>query len=90
MDPIELLIDMTEELVRELLWLALAPEAIVMTGALRDALAREQSIRGISIEGYQLTGISVTAEPSGMRAELAYTPIAGADQAAPDPVEDTA
>ena len=90
MDPIELRIDLTEELVRELLWLALAPEAIVMTGALRDALAREQSIRGISIEGYRLTGISVTAEPSAMHAELAYTPIAGADRVARDPVGDPA
>ena len=75
MDTIELRIEMTEELVRELLWQALAPEAIVMTSTLSDAIAQQQAIRGVSLDGYQLAGISVTVEESGMHAELAYIPM---------------
>jgi hypothetical protein len=73
MDTIELRIALTEELVRELLWLALAPGGIVMTGTLSDAIAQQATLRGISLDTYQLAGISVTIEPSGMHAELSYT-----------------
>lgn len=73
MDTIELRIALTEDLVRELLWLALAPGGIVMTGALRNAIAQQATLRDIALDTYQLAGISVTAEPSGMHAELSYT-----------------
>jgi hypothetical protein len=75
LDTIELRIEMTEELVRELLWQALAPDAIVMTGTLGDAIAQQQAIRGVSLDGYQLAGISVTVEEGRMYAELAYMPM---------------
>ena len=74
MDTIELRIDLTEELVRELLWRALAPEGIVMTSALNDAIAQQAALRDISLDRYRLTGISVTVEAGGMHAELSYTP----------------
>jgi hypothetical protein len=73
MDTLELRIMMTEEIVRELLWLALAPEALVITGALNDAIAQQQAMRGISLDGYTLSGISVTVEAGTMHAELSYT-----------------
>ena len=75
MDTIELRIALTEELVRELLWLALAPDGIIMTNTLRDAIAQQAALRAITLDAYQLAGISVTVEPSGMHAELSYTPI---------------
>ena len=75
MDTIELRIPLTEELVRELLWRALAPEAIVMTNALNDAIVEQQSARGLSFDGYKLTGISVTIDANVMHAELTYTPL---------------
>jgi hypothetical protein len=74
MDTIELQIGLTEELVRELLWRALVPEGIIMTSTLSSAIAKQAALRDISLEKYQLSGISVTVEPSGMRAELSYTP----------------
>jgi hypothetical protein len=74
-DTIELRIDMTEELIRELLWRALAPQGIVMTSALSDAIAQQEAMRDISLDKYQLTGISVTVEPDTMHAELTYTPL---------------
>jgi len=73
MDMIELRIDLTEELVRELLWLALAPEGIVMTSALSDAIAKQAALRDIALDQYRLTGISVTVEAGQMYAELSYT-----------------
>jgi hypothetical protein len=72
-DTIELRIALTEELVRELLWHALAPGALVFTNALNDAIAQQQAIRGISLDGYALSGISVTVEPGAMHAELSYS-----------------
>ena len=73
MDTIELRIPLTEELVRELLWYALTPDALVMTTALNDAIMEQQSARGVSLDDYTLTGISVTIEPDLMHAELTYT-----------------
>jgi len=73
MDTIELRIALTEELVRELLWLALVPEGIVMTNTLRGVIAQQATLREISLDTYRLAGISVTVEPSGMHAELSYT-----------------
>lgn len=73
MDTIELRIGLTEELVRELLWHTLAPEGIVMTGALSDAIAQQETLRDISLDQYQLSGISVTSESGTMHAELSYT-----------------
>lgn len=73
MDTIELRIVVTEEIVRQLLWQALAPEALVMTGALNDAIEEQAARLGVSRAGYALTGISVTVEAGVMRAELSYT-----------------
>jgi hypothetical protein len=74
MDTIELRIALTEEIVRELLWQALEPEALVITKALNDAIAQQQDMRGISLDGYTLSGVSITVEAGIMHAELAYTP----------------
>jgi hypothetical protein len=49
MDTIELRIDLTEELVRELLWRALAPEGIVMTSTLSDAIAQQEALETLTI-----------------------------------------
>jgi hypothetical protein len=74
MDTIELRIALTEEMVRELLWQVLVPEALVITQALNDAIAQQLDLRGISLEGYTLSGISVTVDAGVMHAELAYSP----------------
>ena len=74
MDTIELRIDLTEELVRELLWRALAAKGIVMTSTLSSAIAQQAALRDTSLDGRQLTGISVTVEAGRMHAELSYTP----------------
>jgi hypothetical protein len=74
MDTIELRIELTEELVRELLWLALAPQGIVMTSTLSDAINKQAALRDIALDQHRLTGISVTADAGRMHAELAYTP----------------
>jgi hypothetical protein len=74
MDTIELRIALTEEIVRELLWQALEPKALVITKALNDAIAQQQDMRGISLDGYTLSGVSITVEAGIMHAELAYTP----------------
>jgi hypothetical protein len=74
MDTIELRIELTEELVRELLWLALAPQGIVMTSTLSDAINKQAALRDIALDQHQLTGISVTVDAGHMHAELAYTP----------------
>jgi len=78
MDTIELRIDLTEELVRELLWRVLAPEGIVMTSTLSGAIAQQAALRDVSLDGRQLTGISVTIEAGRMYAELSYTPYGNA------------
>jgi hypothetical protein len=77
MNTIELRIDVTEEMVRELLWQALTPEQLVITSALNDAIAEQQALRGVALEGYKLTGISVTVDAGTMHAELSYTPAQG-------------
>jgi hypothetical protein len=74
MDMIELRIPLTEQLIRELLWRTLASEGIVMTSTLNDAIARQAAMRAISLDGYQLAGISVTAEGGALHAELSYMP----------------
>src|SRR5215510_2553697 len=79
MDTIELRITVTEEMLRELLWQALAPGALVMTSALNDAIAKEQAARGTSFDEYALTGISVTIESDIVHAELTYTATQPAD-----------
>jgi hypothetical protein len=73
MDTIELRIALTEEIVRELLWQALVPEALVITKALNDAIAQQQDLRGFSLDGYALSGISITVEAGAMYAELTYS-----------------
>jgi hypothetical protein len=74
MDTIELRFALTEDIVRELLWQVLAPEALVITKSLNDAIARQQDVRGISLDGYTLSGVSVTVEAGTLHAELAYSP----------------
>jgi hypothetical protein len=73
MDTVELRIAMSEELVRELLWHALVPEGLVMTGALNKAIKQQQAMRGVSLDGYALSGISVAVEAGVIHAELSYT-----------------
>ena len=84
MDTIELRIALTEEILRELLWEALVPEALVITKALNDAIAQQEELRGISLGGYTLSGVSITVEAGTVYAELAYSLAqaeAGADPA---------
>lgn len=76
-DTIELRIALSEEMMIELLWHALAPDALVFTSALNDAIAQQQAMRGVSLDGYALSGISVTVEPGAMHTELAYTSAQG-------------
>jgi hypothetical protein len=72
MDTIELRIMVTEEMVRELLWQALAPGTLVMIGTLNDAIAQQAAMRGVVLDSYRLTGISVTVDNDVIHAELAY------------------
>ncbi|HEU4324372.1 MAG TPA: hypothetical protein VFS21_14560 [Roseiflexaceae bacterium] len=72
-NQIELRIELTEELLRELLWRALTPDAIVMMGALSAAITKQQERQNVSTAGYQLTSISVTLEGGSAFAELGYT-----------------
>jgi hypothetical protein len=84
MDTIELRIALTEEILRELLWEALVPEALVITKALNDAIAQQEELRGISLGGYTLSGVSITVEAGTVYSELAYSLTqaeAGADAA---------
>lgn len=74
MDTIELRIALTEEIVRELLWQALEPQALVITKALNDAIAQQQERRGISLDGYALSGVSITVDAGIMHAEISYMP----------------
>jgi hypothetical protein len=75
MNPLELRIQVTEEIARELLWRALMPDAIVLTNTLNESIAKQQELREVSLEGYQLTGISITTENGAMYAELTYTQV---------------
>jgi hypothetical protein len=79
-DTIELRIALTEAILVELLWRSLTPDALVFTSALNDAIAQQQAIRGVSLDGYVLSGISVTVEPGTMHAELAYTSSQGEEE----------
>ena len=73
-DAVELRFALSEEMVRELLWHALAPEATVITRALNDAIGRQAELRSITLDEYDLTGVTVTVEASVMHAELTYMP----------------
>jgi hypothetical protein len=75
MNQLELRIELTDEMARELLWRALLPDAIVLTNTLNEAIARQQELREVSLEGYQLTGISITTENGAMYAELTYAQV---------------
>jgi hypothetical protein len=74
MDTIELRITLSEEIIRDLLWQTLAPEALVINGALNDAITQQQDLHGISLDGYTLSGVSITVVAGTMHAELAYSP----------------
>jgi hypothetical protein len=76
-DTVELRIALAEQIVRDLLWQALAPEALVITNALSEAIAKQQDMLGVSLDGYQLSGISITVEAGTMYAELTYTMATG-------------
>jgi hypothetical protein len=73
MDTVELRIALTDELVRELLWHALVPEALVMTGALNKAIEQQQDMQSVPLDGYTLSGISVAIQAGSRCAELSYT-----------------
>lgn len=75
MDERELRIPVTEEMVRELLWRALTPDAIVMLHDLNDALEQHDAPFRTSPEMYQITGISVTTENGVMYAEIKYAQV---------------
>jgi hypothetical protein len=68
----ELRLALTEEIARELLWRALAPESTSMFGALNEAIAQQAELLGVSTDGYQVSGVSVTNDPDGMYAEISY------------------
>lgn len=72
-DTVELRIALDEQIVRDLLWQALAPEALVISKSLDDAIAKQQELLGVSLDGYQLSGISITVEAGTTYAELSYT-----------------
>ena len=69
----ELRIALTEAIARELLWRALAPNSVSMFGDLDDAIAQQAEQLGVSLDGCQVMGISVTNDPEGMYAEISYT-----------------
>jgi hypothetical protein len=73
-DAIELRFALSEEMVRELLWHALAPEATVITRALNDAIRQQADLRGITLDEYDLAGVTVTGEAGVMHAELTFVP----------------
>ncbi len=66
-------IEITQEMVRELLWHAIAPNATVLQRELTSAIEQQQSLLDVSLDGYELTGISVVGENAEMYAELTYT-----------------
>jgi hypothetical protein len=72
-NQVELRFELDEDLLRELLWRALTPDAIVMMGGLSEAITRAQEHQRVSIAGCQLTGVSVTYEQGRPFAELGYT-----------------
>jgi hypothetical protein len=70
---IELRIEITQEMIRELLWHAIAPDATVLQRELTRAIEQQQSLLEVSLDGYELTGISVVDEHGDLYAELTYT-----------------
>lgn len=70
---IDLRIEITQEMLRELLWHAIAPDATVLQRELTHAIEQQQELLDVSLDGYELTGISVVNENTGMFAELSYT-----------------
>jgi hypothetical protein len=70
---IDLRIEITQEMVRELLWHAIAPDATVLQRELTNAIEQQQSLLDVSLVGYQITGISVVNEHEAIFAELRFT-----------------
>lgn len=71
--PVELRIEITQEMVRELLWHAIAPNATVLQRELTHAIAQQQSLSDVALNDYEITGISVINDNGAMYAELTYT-----------------
>jgi hypothetical protein len=72
MERYECRIEIDETIARELLWRALAPEGVVMTPALRKAIAQQQKQLGFPAEGYRVAGISSLYEQGVLYAEIEF------------------
>jgi hypothetical protein len=71
-DRVELRIQVSDDIARESLWHALAPEALAITAGLHAAVEQQWMLRELPADGYQLQGISVTNENGTLYAELVY------------------
>ena len=72
MEPREIRMELTEEMVQELLWRTLQPDALVIARAFNEALAQHAEMIGVAPDGMPLTGVNVTFEQGKVFAELTY------------------
>jgi hypothetical protein len=76
MKTYEFRIELTDQIIQELLWQALTPDdSIVMTPFLNDALEQQYAQIGAPPAGAQLSGISVSTREDGVYAEITYTQV---------------
>ena len=73
LDSFELRIEITKVIAQELLWRALAPEGIVLLGALHKAIVQQQELLGVVSTGYAVSGVSVIQGNGSTYAEITYT-----------------
>jgi hypothetical protein len=73
MPTLELRIELTEMIIQELLWRALAPGGIELMPNFNAALEEQYAQVGAPPEGAQITGMSVTRIDDRMYAEITYT-----------------
>lgn len=73
METIELRVEINEEAMRELVWQALSPDALVITSAWNAALEQQYAAVGQPSDEYVLTGVSTVIENGSVFAELTYT-----------------
>ena len=73
MRPLELRVELTEIMIQELLWRALAPGGLVLMPNFNAALEQQYAQVGAPPEGAQVSGVSVTTVKDRMYAEITYT-----------------
>ena len=73
MRPLELRIELTEYMIQELLWRALAPGGLVLMPNFNAALEQQHAQVGAPPEGAQVSGVSVTTINGRIYAEITYT-----------------